>query len=158
MKYHAIFGCSVRNMIFGLPPHTFQESKISLLIKNLETTDTEWMLNPTYLSTALRKLQISPHVDLFASRLNIKQFDIYVSYKPDPYAKHFDAFAISWTNGNLYCFPPFCCILKSIRKILQDKAKGILVVPDWPIQRAGIPYCFRFLFNRHNVYYRKQTS
>ena len=91
------------------------------------------MLNPTYLATALRKLQISPKIDLFASRLN-KQFDIYVSYKRDPYAKHIDAFAISWTNENFYCFPPFSCILKSIRKILQDKAKGILVVPDWPTQ------------------------
>ena len=98
-----------------------------------QNVDTEWMLNPTYLTTALGKLHFSPQIDLFASRLN-KQFDAYVSYKPDPYARHIDAFTISWTNEKFYCFPPFSCILKAIRKIIQDKATGILVVPDWPTQ------------------------
>ena len=98
-----------------------------------QNVDTEWMLNPNYLSTGLRKLHFSPQVDLFASRLN-KQFDTYVSYKPDPYARHIDAFTISWANEKFYCFPPFSCILKAIRKIIQDKATGNLVVPDWPTQ------------------------
>ena len=69
-----------------------------------QNVDTEWMLNPNYLSTGLSKLHFSPQVDLFASRLN-KQFDTYVSYKPDPYARHIDAFNISWANEKFYCFP-----------------------------------------------------
>ena len=98
-----------------------------------QNVDTEWTLNLNYLSTALSKLHFSPQVDLFVSRLN-EQFHTYVSYKPDPYARHIDAFTISWTNEKFYCFPPFSCILKAIRRIIQDKATGILVVPDWPTQ------------------------
>ncbi len=93
--------------------------------------DTEWMLNPQCLAQALCSIPFSPSIDLFASHIN-KQFEVYVSYRPDPYAKHIDAFTISWSNEQFYCFPPFSCILKAIRKIIQDKARGILVVPYWP--------------------------
>ena len=99
-------------------------------IKNI---DTEWMLNPQCLAQALCSIPFSTLIDLFASRIN-KQFEVYVSYRPDPYAKHIDAFTISWSNEQFYCFPPFSCILKAIRKIIQDKARGILVVPYWPTQ------------------------
>jgi hypothetical protein len=95
--------------------------------------DTEWMLNSQCLAQALASIPFSPQIDLFASRIN-KQFEVYVSYRPDPYAKHIDAFTISWTNEKFYCFPPFSCILKAIRKVIQDQARGILVVPYWPTQ------------------------
>ena len=36
-------------------------------------TNTEWMLNPTFLNKALDKLQAHPEVDMYAVRLN-KQF------------------------------------------------------------------------------------
>ena len=109
--------------------------------KNL---DTEWMLNKKYMTEALlSKLCFSPNIDLFSSRLNT-QFDTYVSYKPDPYAKHIDAFTISWAYENFYCFPPFSCILRVLRKIIQDKATGILVVPDWPTQ-SWYPLLLQFL-------------
>ena len=68
------------------------------------------------------------------SRIN-KKFDTYVSYRPDPYAKHIDALTIPWTNETFYCFPPFSCITtKVIPKIVQDIARGIFVVPYWPTQ------------------------
>eukprot|EP00794_Sanderia_malayensis_P004332 gene4332-4905_t len=95
--------------------------------------DTEWVLNPHYLAKALSDISLSPTIDLFASRVN-KQFEEYVSYRPDPYAKHIDAFSISWSDQNFYCFPPFSCIMKTVRKIVQGNARGILVVPDWSIQ------------------------
>ena len=108
-----------------------------------QNVDTEWMLNLTYLSTALGKIHFSPEINLFASRFN-KQFDAYVSYKPDPYARHIDASTISWANEKFYCFPQFSSILKVIRKIIQDKATGILVVPDWPTQ-SWYPLLFQIL-------------
>ena len=95
--------------------------------------DTEWMLNPTYLSQALEGIPFTPVIDLFASRIN-KQFDQYVSYRPDPLARYIDAFTISWADANFYCFPPFSCIPKVVRKIICDKARGVLVVPQWPTQ------------------------
>ena len=45
----------------------------------------EWMLNKILLSDALDKLQFSPEIDLFASRVN-KQFSKYAAYRPDPEA------------------------------------------------------------------------
>ena len=51
---------------------------------------------------------------------------IATSYEPDPYAKHIDALTIPWINEKFYCFPPFSCIAKIIRKIVQDKGRGIL--------------------------------
>eukprot|EP00794_Sanderia_malayensis_P016482 gene16482-18121_t len=95
--------------------------------------DTEWMLNPKVLFEVLHDIPFSPTIDLFASRLN-HQFDEYVSYRQDPYAKHINAFSLSWTNEKFYSFPPFSCILKVIRKIIADQATGILVVPDWATQ------------------------
>jgi hypothetical protein len=33
-----------------------------------------------------------------------------------------------------YAFPPFCVILRTLKKIIHDKAQGTLVVPYWPSQ------------------------
>ena len=93
--------------------------------------DTEWMLNPKYLSQVLEGIPFTPVIDLFASRIN-KQFDQYVSYRPYPFASYIDAFTISWTETKFYCFPPFSCILRVVRNIIRNKANGVLVVPQWP--------------------------
>ena len=87
--------------------------------------DTEWMLNPKYQSQVLEGIAFTPVIHLFASRIN-KQFDQYVSY--------IDAFTISWAETKFYCFPPFSCMLTLtvVRKIVRNKARGVLVVPQWP--------------------------
>lgn len=95
--------------------------------------EAEWMLNPCYLQTAIKRFVFAPEIDLFASRIN-KQFSKYCSYRPDPEAMHIDAFSISWSTLNFYCFPPFSCILQTVQKIIQEKATGILVIPNWPTQ------------------------
>ena len=95
--------------------------------------DTEWMLNPDILSDALDRLDIKPEIDLFASRL-YHQFPRYVSYKPDPDAEAVNAFTVSWSDVTFYAFPPFCIIPSVLHKIIKDRARGILVVPDWPSQ------------------------
>ncbi len=113
-----------------IPGHLNITADFESRCKNI---DTEWMLNPVYLSDALSEFSFFPTIDLFASRLN-KQFPDYVSYRQDPFAMHIDAFTIPWNDINFYCFPPFSCILKVLRKIIQDQARGIVVVPDWPTQ------------------------
>ena len=110
-----------------------KENIIADMESRNKNIDIEWMLNPKFLFEVLHDIPFSPTIDLFASRLN-KQFDEYVSYRQDPYAKHINAFSLSWTNEKFYSFPPFSCILKVIRKIIADQATGILVVPDWATQ------------------------
>ena len=75
--------------------------------------DTEWMINPKYLSQALKGIPFTPVIDLSASRIN-KHFDQYMSYRPDPFASYIDAFTISWADTNFYCFPPFSCIYSEL--------------------------------------------
>ena len=91
------------------------------------------MLNPDILSDALDRLDVKPETDLFASRLN-HQFPRYVSYKPDPDAEAVNAFTMSRSDVTFCAFPPFCIILSVLQKIIRDRARGILVVPDWPSQ------------------------
>lgn len=73
------------------------------------------MIDPTFLGIALDALHFKPRIDLFASRLN-RQFPIYCSFKPDPDASYIDAFTLSWSDKNFYCFPPFSCVLQSASK------------------------------------------
>ena len=45
-----------------------------------------------------------------------------------------DELTIDWRKFNLYAFPPFSLILRSLQKIAQDQAKGIFIIPVWPTQ------------------------
>ena len=98
-------------------------------VKNI---DTEWELS----SSAYNKIVEcfgSPNIDLFASRSN-KKCEVYCSRGWDPECFQIDAFTLNWSNWYFYAFPPFSIILKILRKVVEDKAEGILVVPDWPSQ------------------------
>jgi len=96
-------------------------------------TATEWMLNKALLSQALESLQFTPEIDLFASRLNC-QFPQYVAYRPDPGAMDIDAFSLIWTGLKFYAFPPFSVIPSLLKKIQEDKAEGVCVLPNCPTQ------------------------
>ena len=92
----------------------------------------EWMLNPAKFQEIASHYG-TPEIDLFASRLN-KQVERYVAWQPDPEAENVDAFTLDWGPLDFYAFPPFCLISRCLQKIRQDKAKGIVVVPNWPTQ------------------------
>lgn len=94
--------------------------------------NTEWELNQNIFEEIINTFY-TPDVDLFASRIN-KKLDKYVSWRPDPHAMAVDAFSLSWGKEKFYMFPPFSIISKVECKIRQDKASGILIVPDWPSQ------------------------
>lgn len=94
--------------------------------------DTEWELGDYAFRKITHKFG-TPKVDLFANRCNSK-CPVYVSWKSDPDAWAIDAFTIPWENLNFYAFPPFSVILKTLQKIINDKAEGIIVVPYWPTQ------------------------
>lgn len=95
-------------------------------------TEIEWELSDQAF------LQISeawgaPTIDLFASRSNAKCRK-FVSWHRDPVAWSIDAFTFSWTGLFFYAFPPFSLLLKTLNKILRDKATGIVVAPFWQAQ------------------------
>ncbi|VEN35017.1 unnamed protein product [Callosobruchus maculatus] len=74
-----------------------------------------------------------PTIDLFATKHN-KKCHQFVSWKPDSHAELVDAFTFSWENLSFYAFPPFSLISKVLKKVRDDNAQGILIVPDWPGQ------------------------
>lgn len=94
--------------------------------------DTEWELSQWAFQKIVQTLG-QPDIDLFASRTNAKCVH-YVSWKPDPDSFCVDAFTIDWHKSFFYAFPPFSLILKCLRKIIDEKATGILVFPYWPGQ------------------------
>lgn len=98
---------------------------------------TEWMLNKSDFEYLVKRLDFTPSIDLFASRLN-KQLPVFVSFRADPESVAVNAFTLDWQGKKFYAFPPFNCIAKVLQKVWKDKAFGILVVPDWPNQ---IWYC-----------------
>ena len=98
-------------------------------IKNL---DTEWMLAP-HIFKRLCEVFYIPDMDLFASRINA-QLPTYVSWKPDPTATYINAFTLNWGNRNPYAFPPFSIIGRVLRKLQEDKATLLTILPLWPTQ------------------------
>lgn len=102
--------------------------------------ETEWELcNSAF--ALIREEFGTPSIDLFASNIN-KKCPIYVSLHKDPFAISVDAFTISWKHDYFYAFPPFALILRVLKKIITDKAHGIMIVPYWPSQ------AWYTLFNR----------
>lgn len=96
-----------------------------------------------------------PEIDLFASRLNA-QLSRYVSWLPDPNAESVDAFSLNWREFKFYAFPPFCLIPKCLQKIRMDKAKGLLVVPNWPTQ-AWFP-CIKAMMQGEPLLLKRKVS
>ena len=94
-------------------------------------------------------VNVYPNIDLFASRINHK-VKPYVAFRPDPCAFAVNAFSLSWHEYKFYAFPPFCIILKTLQKIAQDRATGLMVVPFWPTQ-PWWPYFTNMLID-HPVY------
>ena len=75
----------------------------------------------------------NPEIDLFES-FCYKKCDNFVSWYLEKQALAVDAFTINWRNFFFYAFPPFAQIPKILKKIIQEKAQGILLVPNWPMQ------------------------
>ena len=91
-------------------------------------TDTEWSLCPRAFELIRRRY--GPFdIDLFATVLSAK-CSVYLSWFPDPYAWAVDAFTVSWNNFFFYAFPPFILVTRVLRKIIDEEAEGILVVPE----------------------------
>ena len=92
--------------------------------------DTEWEISDFSFSK-IKSTFGKFDIDLFAT-INNTKCSVCFSWCPDPEAEPVDAFTVQWTYLNLYSFPPFALILRVLRKIYNDKAEGVVVVPYWP--------------------------
>ena len=97
------------------------------------SSNLEWVLDLKLYKEALKLCDLTPNIDLFASRLNKKGQNC-ITYHPDLGAQAVNAFTLSWFELHFYAFPPFSIILKTLRKIRENKATGTLVLPHWPTQ------------------------
>lgn len=98
----------------------------------ISNIDTEWELCNKAFENIIKKFG-SFTIDLFASYSN-KKVKKFCSRFPNPGAFKVDAFTISWENKFAYAFLPFALILPTLRKFITDKAKGVIIVPNWPTQ------------------------
>ncbi|KAJ8983767.1 hypothetical protein NQ317_006099 [Molorchus minor] len=96
------------------------------------STDTEWSLSHHYFDKIVEKFGC-PDIDIFATSINTK-CERYISWKRDPYAITTDAFTVCWNKEYFYAFPPFALVLRSIQKIINEKAEGILVSSTSPME------------------------
>ena len=75
-----------------------------------------------------------PEIDLFATSRNCV-IDKFASWGPDPEASFIDSFQVDWGSfESVYIFPPIPLIPKIIQKIIMERARGILIVPNWDSQ------------------------
>lgn len=73
-----------------------------------------------------------PTIDWFASNVN-KQLPRFCAWQEGTEGAEFlDAFSHDWSIDYGYMFPPFGLLPKVLRKICEERAKVILIHPDWP--------------------------
>ena len=92
----------------------------------------EWSLAP-HAYRQITDTMGAPVIDLFASVTNYK-CDLFVTRFYSPLAFATDAFSLTWSENDLFLFPPFSLAGRVIQKVLQDRTSGILVLPKWPTQ------------------------
>ena len=104
-----------------------------LLSRSNQVQSTEWSLHPQVFKLVCHKW-FTPHVDLFATRLNHKVL-LYVSPVPDQHAWDIDAPNINWSGLTAYAYPP-TALHKVIQKIRQCNCLIMVIAPGWP----GMPW------------------
>ncbi|KYN28682.1 hypothetical protein ALC57_01935, partial [Trachymyrmex cornetzi] len=124
--------CETRNIYLFASYIASADNTIADRESRVTNLNTEWSLS-TRAFNLLEKGFGPFDIDFFASAINTKN-ELYVSWLPDPGSWAIDAFTLSWTSFNFYAFPPFILIPKVLRKIVDERATGVLLVPWWPSQ------------------------
>ena len=116
--------------------------------------NTEWSLNYQFFHKLVACFH-TPDIDLFASQMNAK-LPKYVPWKPDPDAFSIDAFSLPWGSLDFYVFPPFSVIPRVLHKIQQDRATGLVILPQWTTQ-SWFPTMLKLLIH-HPVQLRPSRN
>jgi len=124
--------------------------------------NSEWTIDDSCFHRIIRHFNYHPSIDLFASHSNQK-LNLYVSWRPDPFAYEVDAFFLFWKNWKLYCFSPFSLIARVLQKMRNENVQGIIVVPYCPAQ-PWWPLCIqlsqgrmlKLTFNEHLLHFNRE--
>ena len=100
------------------------------VVKKKQMHYIEAQLNPHIFSALVFKGPFTPVIDWFALEENY-QLERFYTWLPSQNAEGVDAFSYHWGDER-YIFLPFSLIPRILQKILSDKAKILLVHPDWP--------------------------
>ena len=107
---------SLKRRVKGLP----ETPKVQLRMKNKES----YRLVSKIREDALLELRCDPEVDLYANTVNAVE-GLYCTMKNSCY--HY-----SWgLMGTLWANPPWSHLYKCLGKVVLDRAKVVLVTPDW---------------------------
>ena len=123
--------CNKRN-IWIFAEYVASKENPADIESRISNPDTEWELANFAFQRIVERFG-APEIDLFASRIN-KKCSLYCSWQRDPDAHKINAFTTDWSAFFWYAFPPFSLITKVLKKIREDKATGILIVPFWQTQ------------------------
>ena len=130
--YPSKFGNGHRKLEIGSRSHIagIQNTEVDLDSGKNEV-HTEWKLKENISSSICSQLNTNPKIDVFATSLNT-QLTTFVSCRLDPKCITANAFLLNWSKLDFYAFPSLICLNRVLQKIYQDKAKGIVIAPDWP--------------------------
>jgi hypothetical protein len=90
----------------------------------------EWMLNKEVVQSVFL-LFGEPLVDLFAARVNA-QLPKFCALTVGQQEMATDALSIPWTHLFSYAFPPVIILNRVISKVLRERARMVLIAPQWP--------------------------
>ena len=105
-----------------------------LLSRSNQVQSTEWSLHPQVFIQICHRW-FTPHVDLFATRLNHK-VPLYVTPVQDQNAWDIDALNINWSGLTAYACPSMALLHRVIQKIRQCNCLIVVIAPGWP----GMPW------------------
>jgi len=93
--------------------------------------DIEISLNSATFQKICDEFDITPEIDLFASRHNNKVAK-YSSWMPDPCCSFVDSLSLDWSQfKSIYVFPPFSLWGQILDKLRQYKGSALVVYPAW---------------------------
>ena len=107
-----------------------EENLIADFLSRGKCLPSEWMLSPVVFRQIMSVFGVLD-IDLFATSL-YHRLPRFCSRFRDLGAFALDAFAIPWGGGGLMPFSPFALIPRVLRKIRENQASVILIVPWWP--------------------------
>jgi ribonuclease HI len=82
---------------------------------------------------AVKSLGVVPTIDLFANDRNTKCcLFLALPGQGGSGAAALDAFRFRWTDGLPYVFPPVQIIPRVLQKVWMERARVVMVVPEWP--------------------------
>ncbi|KAA6392864.1 MAG: putative reverse transcriptase [Streblomastix strix] len=90
----------------------------------------DYYVKQKVLDQALAILGLPVWLDIFASRTN-KRLRSYCNLLPDHQAYAVNGYSFNWSQINPYLHPPISQILKVLRKVRDDNAEAVLVIPSW---------------------------